>query len=283
MIFKRFMSVLSFWLALQSGWVQAGNDVAPATRLLAAQFEYGRDGVKQDYRQAFQLYCQAALQGDAESAYRLGFMYFNGRGKPHRLDLAMNWFKQAADLGDADAPKMLARYRDVVPMDDDDCPTAEKKVQTLIDETTPHQAVIKAWVEQIAPRYAIDPELVMAVIRVESAYNPQAVSDKHAQGLMQLIPETAARFGVKDVWDPVENIEGGTAYLHWLLRHFQGRVDWVLAAYNAGEGAVERYRGIPPYRETQNYVRRVQVSYSKSFHPVPPARFELKSMDDRPI
>jgi soluble lytic murein transglycosylase-like protein len=86
---------------------------------------------------------------------------------------------------------------------------------------------------------------------------------------MQLIPETAERFGVKDSWDPVQNIKGGTAYLHWLLRHFEGKVDLVLAAYNAGEGAVERYHGIPPYRETQNYVKQILANYSKTFHPVP--------------
>jgi soluble lytic murein transglycosylase-like protein len=87
---------------------------------------------------------------------------------------------------------------------------------------------------------------------------------------MQLIPETALRFGVKDSWNPIQNIQGGTAYLHWLLRHFDGKVDWVLAAYNAGEGAVERYKGIPPFQETQNYVKQIQSKYTRPLHPIPP-------------
>jgi soluble lytic murein transglycosylase-like protein len=88
---------------------------------------------------------------------------------------------------------------------------------------------------------------------------------------MQLVPATAERFGVKNVWNPLENIRGGTAYLHWLMRHFTGNVQWVLAAYNAGEKTVEQYQGVPPFNETQNYVRRILATYPKTVHPVPPA------------
>jgi len=97
----------------------------------------------------------------------------------------------------------------------------------------------------------------MAVIQVESNFDPNALSPKNAQGLMQLIPETAERFGVNDVWDPEQNLRGGMAYLRWLLDHFQGDVRLALAGYNAGEGAVEQHQGIPPFGETQEYVRRV--------------------------
>ena len=237
-------------------------------RHLAANYEHGREGLKQDFHQAFQLYCQAALKGDADAAYSLGFMYFNGRGKPRDLGLAVRWFKQAADAGDVHAQKMLARYSDLSPAEDSACKQAEPELK-LVADANPNKQAVANWVNQIAPRYGIDPELVMAVIRAESGFNSAAVSNKNAQGLMQLIPATAVRFGVADSWDPIQNIKGGTAYLHWLIRHFDGKVDLVLAAYNAGEGAVERYHGIPPYRETQNYVKQILAWYGKSLHPIP--------------
>lgn len=261
---------LLFSAAVQRACALDGTESPEALRQLATNYEHGRAGVKQDYHEAFQLYCQAALKGDADSAYSIGFMYFNGRGKPRDLALALRWFKQAADRGDTHAQKMVARYADVVIMEDEACkqpePAAELK---LVADDNPNKQVVAGWVNQIAPHYGIDPNLVMAVIRAESAFNVSALSNKNAQGLMQLIPETAARFGVKDSWDPIQNIQGGTAYLHWLLRHFDGKVDLVLAAYNAGEGAVERYHGIPPFQETQNYVRQILSWYPKSHHPVP--------------
>jgi len=239
---------------------------------LAANYEHGRDGVKQDYQQAFQLYCQVALKGDAESAYSMGFMYFNGRGVVRSLPLAMHWFKQAAEKGDTHAQQMLDRFAGTSAADDLACqPTALPEVK-LVAEPNPNKQVVEGWVKQIAPLYGIDPELIMAVIGAESAFKVSALSNKNAQGLMQLIPETAQRFGVKDSWDPIQNIQGGTAYLHWLLRHFDGKVDWVLAAYNAGEGAVERFHGIPPYQETQNYVKQILAAYPKPVHPVPPQK-----------
>jgi len=266
---KQCVITLFLYGLTQGAWGLEGESLE-ALRQLAMNHEHGRSGVKQDFQQAFQLYCQAALQGDAESAYNMGFMYFNGRGKPRDLSLAVHWFKQAAEAGDKHAQKMLVRYVDVSVVDDQACkrPDAEPELKLAAD-ANPNKQVVEGWVKQIAPHYGIDPELVMAVIRAESAFNASALSNKNAQGLMQLIPETAARFGVKDSWDPIQNIQGGTAYLHWLLRHFEGKVDLVLAAYNAGEGAVERYHGIPPYQETQNYVRQILTWYPKPFHPVP--------------
>lgn len=247
-------------------------------RKLAANYEHGRDGVKQDFQQAFVLYCQEALKGDRESAYNMGFMYFNGRGRPRNLALAVRWFKQAAEAGDSHAQKMLVRFANVSPLEDATCKQAESKPAfKLVAVSNPNKRVVAGWVNQIAPHYEIDPELVMAVIRAESAFNISAESNKNAQGLMQLIPETAARFGVTDSFDPIQNIKGGVAYLHWLLRHFDGKVDLVLAAYNAGEGAVDRYQGIPPYQETQNYVNKILSWYQKTSHPVPSK--ELKQMD----
>jgi len=118
-----------------------------------------------------------------------------------------------------------------------------------------------------APQYAIDPDLVMALIAVESGFNVTAVSPKNAQGLMQLIPGTAERFGVKNVYNPQQNLRGGLAYLRWLMAYFKGDVALVLAAYNSGEETVERYRGIPPYAETRNYVKQITRVYRKTSHP----------------
>jgi hypothetical protein len=107
----------------------------------------------------------------------------------------------------------------------------------------------------------LDPKLVRALIQAESGYNQRALSNKGAMGLMQLMPMTAKLLRVSDPWDAEENVRGGTAYLRQLLDRFQGRLEWAVAAYNAGPGAVERHRGIPPYRETREYVRRVLSLY----------------------
>jgi Transglycosylase SLT domain len=112
----------------------------------------------------------------------------------------------------------------------------------------------------IAIRHQVNPQLVAAMIHVESAFNPRAVSRKGACGLMQLLPGTARRFGLtkkKDLFDPQKNLEAGVRYLKWLTQRFGGDVEKILAAYNAGEGAVERFGGIPPYRETQQYVGKI--------------------------
>jgi soluble lytic murein transglycosylase-like protein len=119
----------------------------------------------------------------------------------------------------------------------------------------------------MAPQYHVEPQLALAIIAAESNFNSSALSPKNAQGLMQLIPQTSQRFNVKNPYDPVQNIRGGLTYLRWLLAYFQGDVALVAAAYNAGEGAVERYRGVPPYLETQAYVQRILKSFGTSVHP----------------
>lgn len=107
----------------------------------------------------------------------------------------------------------------------------------------------------------VSPALALAVIAVESSGNPQAVSSAGAQGLMQLIPATADRFNVKDSHDPAQNIEGGVAYLHWLLKEFKGDALLALAGYNAGENAVKGHNGVPPYAETRAYVPKVLAAW----------------------
>jgi soluble lytic murein transglycosylase-like protein len=113
-------------------------------------------------------------------------------------------------------------------------------------------------VDRIADRHGLSPELLHSVIKVESNYNPYAVSPKGALGIMQLIPQTAQRFGVSNVFDPMQNIEGGASYLEYLMAMFHGNPALALAAYNAGENAVVKYGTVPPYPETQNYLKLIE-------------------------
>jgi soluble lytic murein transglycosylase-like protein len=108
-----------------------------------------------------------------------------------------------------------------------------------------------------ADRYDLDPALLTAMAEVESAFDPAAVSPKGASGILQLMPDTASRFGVQDVFDVEQNVDGGARYLSWLLDRFDGDSELAIAGYNAGEAAVDRYQGVPPYRETRRYVSRV--------------------------
>ena len=117
-----------------------------------------------------------------------------------------------------------------------------------------------------ASRHRVDANLVKAIIYVESNFNPWAVSPKGCMGLMQLHPDTAVRFGVRNIFDPTENIEGGVQFLSYLMQKFNGDLEFVLAGYNAGEQAVARYNGVPPYRETQKYVIKVTSLYRAMGH-----------------
>jgi soluble lytic murein transglycosylase-like protein len=124
------------------------------------------------------------------------------------------------------------------------------------------QRATYSWmIRDAALRRALPPKLVEAIVRVESDFNPREVSNKGALGIMQVIPSTGARFGVRrhELFDPARNIAAGTAYLAWLRDRYRGDLDRMLAAYNAGEGAVDRYDGVPPFPETREYVRRVRA------------------------
>jgi soluble lytic murein transglycosylase-like protein len=119
-------------------------------------------------------------------------------------------------------------------------------------------------------RTGVDPRFIHAVIQQESRYDPKATSPVGARGLMQLMPATAKRFKCNDASDQACNVEAGTRYLAWLLKRFNGDVKLALAGYNAGEGSVDKYQGVPPYPETENYVNKIVSNYGKTFHPVLP-------------
>jgi TPR repeat protein len=235
---------------------------AEVFRDAAMRYEAGL-GVEPDYSRAYRLYCVAALQGDSEAAYRLGLLHRNGHAdlKADR-SIAAGWFRLAAENGDLRSGGELEQLDGLVPAADPACPVVSGP---------PDRETIVTWVKLLAPEYGIDPRLVLALIAVESNFDARAVSPRNAHGLMQLLPATAARFAVRDIRDPVQNISGGLSYLRWLMEHYSGKVRLVLAAYNAGEHAVDDYdEKIPPYDETKRYVLRILVKYRKLFHPVDP-------------
>jgi len=240
---------------------------------LAAALEHG-EGVPKDETQALALYCQAARQGDAEAQFSIGWMYANARGVPRDDAIASYFFRLAAGQGHEHARRILHLFGPRV-AEPPDCmrpPRIETQAvvdeaQPPVDDMPPAPKHIADLVDRLAPQYNVQPRLALAVIRAESNFDPNARSVKNAQGLMQLIPETARRFNVRKPFDPEQNVRGGLAYLRWLLSYFRGQVPLVVAGYNAGEGAVDRYRGIPPFPETREYVQRIMSIYRSEMHP----------------
>lgn len=249
----------------------ASPDEFSKLRNEARSYEHG-EGVSKDPVRAASLYCEGARYGDAEAQFSLGWMYANGRGVSRSDEMAAFFFKLAAEKGHEQAKKML-RYvgETVAPLPE--CmrySEADTDFQEFFRTSNPEQQKVFGLVRKLAPEYGVSPRLVMAVIKAESNFEPSAVSPKNAQGLMQLIPETSVRFNVKKPFDPEQNIRGGMSYLRWLLAYFEGNVALVAAAYNAGEGAVNRFGGIPPYAETRDYVKRIMSIFRRSEHPYDP-------------
>ena len=254
----------------------AGSPGAGSAAELVARaraYEHG-EGVDKDAQKARDLYCVAAREGDAEAQYSMGWMYANGRGVPHDDAVAASFFALAAGSGHAYAQKMLERLGDArgtLPS----CMTPPAMPPALapleepdpLQALTPQQQKVADAIVRAAPRYGIEPRLALAVVAVESNFAPTARSVKDARGLMQLIPETAERFNVRDPFSVEENVRGGLTYLRWLLAYYRGQVALAAAAYNSGEKAVDRYRGIPPYPETREYVKRVLSLFRKDSHP----------------
>jgi soluble lytic murein transglycosylase-like protein len=202
--------------------------------------------------------CPAAQAGNRNAQFDLGYLYAMGRGVRRNDALAAAWFKKAAAQGHPQARNWLALLR-VRPRSEAECILSDGLPMGAKREfaSNPAKGPIVDLVRNLAPEYKLDPNLVLAVVEAESNFNPTARSYRNAQGLMQLIPATADRFGVEDVWDPEQNLRGGMAYLRWLLDHFDGDVWLALAGYNAGEEAVHRYNGVPPYDETREYLSRI--------------------------
>ncbi len=262
--------VVSSASAFQRVQAPSGKDLE-SLRLEARSYEHG-EGVAKDPLRAASLYCDGARYGDAESQFSLGWMYANGRGVIRNDEMAAYFFKLAAASGHQQAQKMLRFVGDSAAPAPECMRVVDDDLGPDIDEflNSPGREKVVELIRKLAPEYGVSPRLVLAVIKAESNFEPTAVSPKNAQGLMQLIPETSLRFNVRKPFDPEQNIRGGMSYLRWLLAYFEGDVALVAAAYNAGEGAVNRYRGVPPYAETRGYVRRILSIFKKDVHPYNP-------------
>lgn len=276
----RWLTVGGF--ALATGAVAAQeispkSDVVSSLVAKAVAYEHG-EGVPRDPLRAAALYCEAARSGDAEAQFSLGWMYANGRGIARDDAVAVSLFTLAAEQGHAAARKALHFIHDdrgrlpdcILP---DEPVVSEVPLEEVVDpfaDLPPAKQKIADLVNMLAPVYTVAPRLALAVITVESNFDPNARSHKDARGLMQLIPDTAIRFRVKNAFDVRDNVRGGLAYLRWLLSYYRGDVALAAAAYNAGEGVVDRYRGVPPYPETRSYVQRVLALFGNELHPYDP-------------
>src|SRR5215471_8717263 len=175
------------------------------------------------------------------SGARINVSSYELRGDKYRVQLGGGWAEFAV--------------ADVVAIEPEEIFVAAPKMPL-------EQAPFGELIRKASEKYRVDADLVFSVVAAESNFNPRAISRRNARGLMQLLPETARRLGVKDIYDPAQNIDGGTRYLRDLLKMYDGDLALTLAAYNAGPGAVQRYGRIPPYNETIKYVRAIRKTYA---------------------
>ncbi len=238
--------------------------------------------------QAAALYCETSRWGSIEGQYRLGMLYAFGQGVPENRPFAAALFSVAASQGHVQASQML----DSIELTSVELPACVTQSQLPEKAASPifHGLRLdlaadagpsidsflltlprhKRWLIPLATTlsawYALDPKLVLSVIAVESNFETEAQSPRAAMGLMQLIPDTAERFNVRNAYNATQNLRGGMRYLRWLLSYYRGNIVYALAAYNAGEKRVDRYQGVPPFPETRAYVRRVVGLYGGVKH-----------------
>lgn len=255
------------------------DDEAPQVRALLEQgwaVENGQ-GARRNLVLAAALYRQAGLLGSGEGFYRAALVYLPDRQVVTHGSVAACYLAAASQLGHRRAAEILERsaehFPDGVRCDDDLAQPsvfAEFDLLRFVDSLPKGRRAIVALIRRLAPSYTVDIRLALAMASVESNFNAAAVSPKSAMGVMQLIPATAERFGVANPFNAEQNIRGGLAYLRWLKKYYKGDVVRMVAAYNAGEGAVDAYGGIPPYAETQAYVVRVLHFSGLGLHLLPP-------------
>lgn len=255
--------VLSCLMVLEAraqGFVEAPRVVAALAQGMAAERGIG---IRKNGLLAIEFYCDAATMGSSEGFFRIGRMLSSRSSKLHNPRLANAYLALAARLGHREASMRHDPQIENAPIDEI-CSNLYGQVgqpkfdlDAYISGLIPAKRKLAALIRNKALLYGIDPRLALGIALAESNLDANAVSPKRAQGVMQLIPETQERFGVQKPFDPEQNIKGGLAYLKWLHERFNGNLTLVAAAYNAGEGNVERYGGVPPFPETQHYVRRV--------------------------
>lgn len=241
------------------------EDEAPRVRALLDQGWAAESGQNYmvDPRLALALYCHAGLSGSPEGYFRVGRMLIDGPSDLRDVTKGRGYLALAAQLGHQGASQRLEDTAAVAP-EPDDCADFEGvmlgsrfDMRRYIAGLPPYKQTVADLIRRDAEKFSVPPAFALAIACAESNFEARAVSPKNAQGVMQLIPDTQKRFGVTQPFDPKQNVQGGLRYLRWLLGAFQGNMAFVAAAYNAGEGAVQRHRGVPPFSETRAYVRRV--------------------------
>lgn len=268
---------ISMWLVCLTATAHDMDEAPRIKALLEQGAWFEKSGGWNDRRLSTDLYCEAAAMGSGEAYFRIGKLLANTK---QRLASARQMMTIAAQLGHLKASEWLETSESMtvpqtprliknVASSAEPCNSDSKDqwntfsfdgrahMDNYLASMPAERQVVVRMIRRLAPQYDVDEHLGLAIASVESNFNRWAVSPKNAMGIMQLIPETAARFNVTKPFDVEQNIRGGLAYLRWLQIAMEGNIEWVVAAYNAGENAVLRHKGIPPYRETKAYVNRV--------------------------
>jgi TPR repeat protein len=270
---------------------EKNNAYLTSLKYLSQRYGNSQDA-KTYFNELHRHYCRHSKNGDVEAQYALAWMYENGKGTNKNIFTAEQLYRIAAKQKYQLAIHLLKSYGFDLNQEPQQshlpsCMLSSgenalinlnySEKDELQDESNqaPSDAIKKLSVSQdkiykivnkLSTQFNVDVDLVMSFILIESGFDINATSKKNAQGLMQLIPETGSRFGIKNPYKAEENIKGGMAYLEWLLAYYQGNLELVAAAYNAGEGAVDKHKGVPPYQETKQYVKKILSLYNKKKH-----------------